>query len=118
MQFNRTTGINTGYWYLSRFVLSYWNTSLANTPADPMNNDVSIEYSTNFIEQTPFGYSYHCHKQPTLVVKNATGVDKDSAPMIDLDNFQVSASENFSSRNLVLYQILFYVEEKCTKQRS
>lgn len=94
MQFNRTTGINTGYWYLSRFVLSYWNTSISKpTTATPMDSDVSIEYSTSFIEQTPFGYSYHCNKLPVLVAKNATGVDVNSAPMIDLDYYQVSASE-------------------------
>jgi len=108
MQFNRTTGINTGYWYLSRFVLSYFNTSQHdNITADPMNNDVSIEYSTSFVQQTPFGFSYHCYRLPQLSIANATGIDAGSAPMIHLDNFQVSSTENFRSRNPVPYRISF-----------
>jgi V-type H+-transporting ATPase S1 subunit len=73
----KTMYSNAGYWYLSEFEVWYKSNGVEQRASlDP-----------NFVDQTPFNFSYHCQEPPTIISINSS----DAAVNITFGNFQIQA---------------------------
>lgn len=85
MTYTVSSGIEYGYWYLKKFLMTYLNSST--TGDDP----VTVVLDSEFVAWTPFKFSYHCHDAPPIKPKKNSS-EVDAGLTLSLKAFQVSAS--------------------------
>jgi len=85
MTYTVSTGIEYGYWYLKKFLMTYQNTS------SPDTDLVTVVLDNEFVAWTPFKFSYHCHNNP-LIKSKYNASEAEPGLNISFKAFQVSSS--------------------------
>lgn len=82
MTYTVSSGIEYGYWYLKKFLMTYQNSS---TTGD---NPVTVVLDSEFVAWTPFKFSYHCHHAPPIRPKKNSS-ESDAGLTLSFKAFQV-----------------------------